>query len=365
MCILGSGVPLCGLLGHSVAAAQISTDSLAREPLTPDPSTRTEHPASVDQKGAPQTPLEKTPPQEVPRPDWKEALMLYLFGQPDEALERLQRRALECGEPDEQKCARAEIVATYSAAGIVLAEAREDHAAAVRMFKRALALDPDVSLAPEYDTPRAARALRDARVGERVGGEEQATYNSSPASDSLSPPVSPSGDASPVVAAEDAPPARDKSHWFLFTGAGAEMAPFSTLFGDAAPTRLVASATFVAVPFDVGFALGVRPRFGVHLSGHDFGEASRPAFLGSSVVLGSVIGPRVESRFGFFLGGLGFEHVPEYDFTSGVANFQGGLALDGFSASGTASLAPTGVEYASDLYLGIEVGWGLSLFDAQ
>lgn len=350
--VLGSGVSLPGLLCPSVAAAQTPTDSLVSEPPAPDPSKRAEHSENVDEKEDPGT---KVP---VPHPEWKEALMLYLFGQSESALDRLQRRAFFCGEPEEQKCARAEIVATYAAAGIVLAEAREDHAAAMRMFKKALTLDPDVSLLPEYDTPRAARALRDARFGgEGVGAEEQAPHSA--------PAVPPSQDESSASGPEDVPPVQDKSHWFFLTAAGAEMAPFSTLFGDEAPTRLVASATFVAVPFDVGFALGVRPRFGVHLNGHDFGGAARPAFLGGSVVLGSVIGPRVGNRFGFFLGGLGFEHLPAFDFTSGVANFQGGLALEGFSVAGTASLAPTGVEYAADLYLGIEMGWGLSLFDAR
>lgn len=314
--------------------------------------------SSASSDAAPEFQSQAVTGEPLDQPAPKEALLFYLFGEPEKALERLRIRALECGEPKDEKCSVDEIAGIHLAAGIVLAEAKEDHVAAVRMFRRALTLKPELKLPSQYDTRRAALAVREAQTGEG--------FSPGPSSPEAATTVE-ATQTSPEAATEEEaiPPQRDKSHWFIIAGLGAELAPISTLWGDEPPTRLVGSGTFLAVPLEsVGLALGLRARFGMHLAGHDFGGTPGSGLLGGSVVLGSVVGPRVGDRFGFFLGGLGFETVPAYNFSSGVANFQGGLTLDGFSMAGIASLAPHAVEFGQDLYFGIELGFGASLFDS-
>jgi hypothetical protein len=92
-----------------------------------------------------------------------------------------------------------------------------------------------------------------------------------------------------------------------------------------------------------GFTVGGRIRGGGFLS-----EQIR-GYLGSSVVMGSTIGPRVDRRYAYFLGGLGGEFLPSERLGAAAFSFQGGGSLRGV-------LVGAGVNLAVGQYIGFQVG---------
>lgn len=74
---------------------------------------------------------------------------------------------------------------------------------------------------------------------------------------------------------------------------------------DGALLELGGMATYGFMPAGrSGFTMGGRIRAGGYVS-----EEFR-GYLGSSLVLGSTVGPRVDRRYAYFLGGLGAEYLP-------------------------------------------------------
>lgn len=277
-------------------------------------------------------------------------MIQFEVGAGDQALNLLRERVLHCQQTDSTDCPTSELGTLYACLGIVLAENRQDHSAAVVAFRKALSLNERIQLLPEYQTDKIRAAYREAKTGQpstlvpaEAEAEAEAAAVNAPQSElELTPPDLPQ------------PYEKKKRGILLLSGelAGGyldlDLDPFNSKSGGAA--LLGASLTMGAMPAKrSGFTMAGRIRLGSYL-GRTGGD-----YFGVQGALGSTVGPRKDNRFSYFLGNFGIEVLQDSSETAATFGFQGGTSIDGLQLGG--SLNYVGGSYQAVMF-GLELGFG-------
>lgn len=326
---------------NSWGADPPSNPSQTEAPQQPDGAAQATK--STDTAAPTETEAGTPPSAERIEIDWKGPLQLYDLGQVNEALERLRAQVIECGEPEDGKCNRAQLATLYASTAIVLAGSG-DHPGGVRAFRRALTYS-GVRLLPAYKTPEVERALAEAR------GESAPAPAPAPAPAVQSPPAA--GSTSYPQYAEKpyvSPAFRQGKALFMLSGIGQGGFISDGIF-TAGVLRAAGAVNVASRTGDGMFAMGLRGT-----GGGLIGNVGALGTVGGSVLFGGMGLPRAHNRFGFVLGGIGIETFPAVKTSFVALDFLIGRALGGGVVAFSAHSGFNANEYFSTA--GIEVGFG-------
>lgn len=257
----------------------------------------------------------------------------YEVGEFEEALAGLRAVVHQCA-PEEEACGSTELAAYYAKLAVVLSSASSNPQAAVVVWRKALALDPEVEPAPEHRTPMVARAYREAKQGGEVATESEAAET----------PVGPTG-AEPNTVAER------RRIFLLSTGSlkGGLIAS-DLLSGEIGEGE--GAAAFGGLPLQQGaFALGVRAR-----GGGQFPKEGLGGYWGAGFLAGAILGERRTRSFSYVMGGAGVKHFIGADVAHPAVQIIGGRSFGGLLVGGV-------VDYSYG-WIGQRVSGGLGGFSS-
>lgn len=343
---------ICVAVGSLGLPAQVLAQKAA-PPVKADPA-----PTAVEQKQAAPAPVqaEASPGPEAP-PIWRRALTYYELGEPEPALKLLRTEVLRCAEED-GTCTSEQEGTLYACVGIVQAGGNNDHDKGVVAFRKALSLDPEIVLLPEYRTAEVLAAFDEAKTGEQ----------SAKVSASSPPPFREGAPVATTTAITPEEQERRRQHEedllkkraiLLVTGVaqtGAAALNFNDdLYfgeGNGGLGHFAGSVLVGGMPGETsGFTMGVRGFGGVVLA--DRGSYGHFGFSG---ILGSTIGKRQNNQFTYFLAEIGMDYFPSGRSPAWLFGFHGGTSISGLAIGGTLGMT-AGVDVFL-MMLGIEIGYG-------
>lgn len=221
-----------------------------------------------------------------------QALLAFYMGEVDQSLEKMKDLLRECLASAE--CSPPTRAALYRDAGIIAAEGKEDHATAVRAFRRAIAADRTTSIQSKYQTTKVIAAFDEAR---RAEGLSPVTTLTPPGVVGSSPP--PAADVPTVVPAPRVP------NVLLHVTGGLKLG--STMAYGAYATGQLTLETLVA-------HVGKTNAFVGALAHGDYNWAiDDPSNFGSwglSAMVGGASRRTAPAKLHYLTGGLGFVHWP-------------------------------------------------------
>ena len=254
-------------------------------------------------------------------------MLQFNVGAIEEAYAELCRVVLECDERGDAVCDPKREALFYRDVGVVLAAGKKQHDAGVQAFKKAISLDPLVSIPQEYRSEKVNRAFAEALYGPQRQ-------------------IAPSFDLEPTrpsvheVNPSSAPQGPRKNGFFMVEAVG-KLGIMGEVRSDcdvvdcndsaAGVSTLGIAGTVGGTPTNGPFALAGRARVGAYY----WRESGSPAgYFGTAALAGAIFGKRTEPRFAYVLAGPGFESHPasgEFLFT---AHALGGVSLNGFDIGG-------------------------------
>lgn len=294
----------------------------------------------------------------APTPEWKKAMTLYELGEVKESLTLLRTKILSCDGESTPTCSNAERAALYMCVGIVLAGGQSNHNGGVQAFKKALSLDNQMRVAPEYSTAPVTNAFYEAYTGNAVAAPATPQLQSQPQPQSQ--PQSQVQTTAPATPADtgnndddddddDEPkfdPEKKRLYWLATGGAR-----YGIGNGAKAAVQVGGALGLAGVPGETsGFTLGARVRSGALFSEETIG------YIGTQMLVGSTSGARKDNRFNFIFGGVGFENYFDYNSSAVTGHFFAGTSVGGLILSGGIDVA-IGSEVGYAIF-GIEVGFG-------
>jgi hypothetical protein len=273
-------------------------------------------------------------------------MTLYELGSIDDALRILRAEVLACEAAPAPGCSDAELAPLYMCVGIILSAGQSNHHGGVQAFKKALVIDAQMRLAPEYSTEPAVKAFSEARYG-----ASQAQPAASPAAAPPAPTHAQTSDY-PAHHEEDREPVVDpdkKRMFWLATGT----AHYGIATYSSQSAQLGGALGLAGMPGETsGFTLGARVRAGALVSEEVEG------YFGAQMLIGNTWGPRKNNQFTFLAGGLGFENQFEEESASLTGHFLVGTSLSGLILAGGVNIALGDISYA---LFGLEIGLGTLL----
>lgn len=332
-----STVTLVWAYSWNAAAQAQSTPSAA---LSGPPSASQ---APADSESATAAPALNAEFTTEPTAEWKKAMALYDIGKIDESLETLRTKILICESDETPTCTDSERAALYLCIGIVLSGGQNNHKGGVRAFRKSLALDERMRVAPEYSTAPVVKAFSEA-----YGKPSQASIpKATPAFTSPGRYDQGFDDEDDEDDEENRDP--EKAHLFWMATGGARYG-----LGNGGTTTQVGGALALAgLPGETSaFTLGARIRSGVL-----FSPEPTLGYLGLQMLIGGTIGPRKYNQFTFITGAVGFENYFDDELSALTGHFFTGTSLGGTIISGGVDFAAgSGIAYA---IVGLEVGFGM------
>lgn len=300
---------------------------------------------------------EPQPQAEAP-PVWRQALTHYELGESELALELLKAEVHRCAAEDDA-CSSEQEGTLYACVGIVQAGGSGAHEKGVVAFRKALSLDPQIVLLPEYRTAEVLAAYNEAKTGQAKAAPVASTVP-------LASTAPPSDQADKAASEEELARRRQREEdllkkrgILLVTGVAQYGSATLALDGgysfeniSADVGHFAGSVIVAGMPGETsGFTMGARGFGGVIVS-----ERNSYGHFGFSGLLGSTVGKRRDDQFSYFLAEIGMDNFPAARSPAMVLGFHGGASLGGFALGGN-----LGMTAGSDIFLfmlGVEIGYG-------
>ncbi|HSC89812.1 MAG TPA: hypothetical protein VLC09_21190 [Polyangiaceae bacterium] len=273
----------------------------------------------------------------------KKALLDYDTGATDEAFDGMRAAVLGCEEAGPEICPDASRAVLYRDLGIILAQGKGRHDAAVQAFKKSLVLKPNITIPEAYSTAKTSGAFRAAQ------GHEPA------------PPAAGAETATAKAAAQEPVASRpddDKMGFVLFDAVG------RVGWGTAQTCSTYCYTTgyfFQGVGVDV--TIGFTPAHGAFAIAAEVGggaytsSGSGTGYLDASLLLGAILRTSEPGHFGYVLGGAALQPFTQSaggGFFGG--RFVGGYNWGGFDLGGTIDVGSLSGYTA--LMFGLRLGYG-------
>ncbi len=325
------------------AAAQAQSTTPAPVPLT-GPS-----PAAPASPAAETAPAPNAAATSEPTPEWKRAMTLYEIGEVEKSLDVLRTKILSCDKDSAPACTDSERAALYMCIGIVLSGGQSNHNGGVQAFKKALSLDEQMRVAPEYSTKPVVQAFSEA-YGKPSQAQAPKPRRQRPPT-YTSPGRYDEGLDDDDDDDDEAKYDPEKARLFWMATGGARYG----LGNGGATTQVGGALALAGMPGETsGFTLGARIR-----SGALFSSDPTLGYLGMQMLMGGTTGPRKDNKFTFITGAVGFENYFDQERSAITGHFLAGTSLGGMIVSGGIDVA-AGSEVAYVIF-GLELGFGTLL----
>ncbi len=285
-----------------------------------------------------------------PAAEWRPLMDRVQLGEVDVALTGFREMAAACGPSGAPVCSDEEQSIIYGCIGIILATEGE-HNRGVQAFRKALVLNPNMQVIPEFQSTPVMAAYREAQ------GRPPSAASASASASSEDPQSAPSDESDET----EVSPRQDEGGkgrlMVLVTG----QALYGSLslyegyrIGEA--FKGTGGVVIAGMPGTTsGFTMGLRARGGAYSSA----ASGALGAMSLQFALGGTIGPRKNNRFSYFLGQFGPEYFPALSGGSFLASFQGGTSIGGLALGGGIDVsAGTHGFYAG---IGLELGYGMLL----
>ncbi len=337
------------------AAAQAQpaapTPSAAPAPLAGPTPARQAEPAPPAAENASAPSAESTSP---PTPEWKKAMTLYEIGEVEKSLDVLRAKILSCENESTPACTDSDRAALYMCIGIVLAGGQNNHNGGVQAFKKALSLDDQMRVAPEFSIEPVTKAFSEAYTGKASVTAAPAKPAPRPAAPQVTSPGRYDEGLGDEDDEDDEPEAKydpEKGRLFWMATGGGRYG----VGQGGATTQVGGALAFAGLPGETsGFTLGARVR-----SGAIFSSDPTLGYLGMQMLIGGTTGPRKNNQFTFITGAVGFENYFGQNRSALTGHFFAGTSLGGLIVAGGVDVA-LGDDVAYALF-GLEIGFGMLL----